>query len=249
MAPITVPGALTLSHAEALAAITLAQTADPGAPVMYGTFTSNVHMKSGAPAFGTPEHVQATALAGQLARHIGLPWRSASGSASTSNDAQGANETLMGAWGNVLAGATTVLHAAGWLEGLAISYDKLITDIEALQMIAELCQPPAEEAEELGLEAIADVQPGGHFFETPHTMARYRQAFYPPLVHDYAILWHMAGCRGAGCQPAGNTNLAGYFGHPRPPWVALTAAPISTPLWINALQRAGPPVLNSFLNT
>ena len=104
MAPITVAGALTLSHAEAMGAITLAQIANPGAPVMYGTFTSNVHMKSGAPAFGTPEHVRATALAGQLARHVGLPWRSASGSASTSNDAQGANETLMATWGNVMAG-------------------------------------------------------------------------------------------------------------------------------------------------
>ena len=187
MAPITVPGALTLSHAEALAAITIAQLASPGAPLMYGTFTSNVHMKSGAPAFGTPEHVRATALAGQLARHIGLPWRSAAGSASTSNDAQGASETLMGTWGALMAGATTVLHAAGWLEGgLAISYEKLITDVEALNMIAELCQPLSEDESELGLEAILEVQPGGHFFETPHTMARYRDAFYPPIVHDYA---------------------------------------------------------------
>ncbi len=84
MAPITVAGAITLSHAEALAAITLVQLTNPGAPVCYGTFTSNVDMKSGAPAFGTPAHFQASLSAGQLARHIGLPWRSAAGSACTS---------------------------------------------------------------------------------------------------------------------------------------------------------------------
>ncbi|MCY4336958.1 MAG: trimethylamine methyltransferase family protein [Litoreibacter sp.] len=96
MAPITVAGAITLSHAEALAAITLVQLVKPGAPICYGTFTSNVDMKSGAPAFGTPTHFQASLAAGQLARLIGLPWRSAAGSASNLNDVQAANENQMG---------------------------------------------------------------------------------------------------------------------------------------------------------
>ncbi|MEO0665693.1 MAG: trimethylamine methyltransferase family protein, partial [Pseudomonadota bacterium] len=124
MAPITPAGAVTLSHAEALAAITLGQLARPGSPQMYGTFTSNVDMKSGAPAFGTPEHFRASLLAGQLARMIGLPWRCASGSASNINDSQGANENQLAMWGCLMAGATTIVHAAGWLEGgLTVSYE------------------------------------------------------------------------------------------------------------------------------
>lgn len=187
MAPITVAGAITLSHAEALAAIALTQLTNPGAPVCYGTFTSNVDMKSGAPVFGTPEHFRASLAAGQLARLIGLPWRSASGSAANLNDVQAANETQFGTWGCLMAGATVVIHAAGWLEGgLTVSYEKLVTDMEVLQMVAELCQAGTDAGADLGLDAIADVAPSGHFFGTDHTMARYKTEFYEPLVADYA---------------------------------------------------------------
>jgi len=185
MAPITVAGALTLQHAEALAGITLAQIVRSGAPVIYGSFSSNVDMKSGAPAFGTPEHVKATLGAGQLARLTGLPWRSGGGSASNIADAQAAHETQFALWGSVLAGATLCIHAAGWMEGgLSVSYEKLITDIEALQTMAELMQPTPGDADAIGYDAITEVQPGGHFFAAAHTMARYRTAFYQPLVAD-----------------------------------------------------------------
>ena len=187
MAPITVAGAITLSHAEALAAITLSQLVRPGAPVMYGTFTSNVDMKSGAPALGTPEHFKASLAAGQLARLIGLPWRCATGSAGNINDAQAAHETQFALWGCLMAGATTIIHAAGWLEGgLSISYEKMITDIEALQMVAELCAETACGSEEIGFDAIAEVAPGGHFFATTQTMARYQTEFYEPIVADWS---------------------------------------------------------------
>lgn len=187
MAPITVAGAITLSHAEALAAITLTQLVNPGAPVCYGTFTSNVDMKSGAPVFGTPEHFRASLAAGQLARMLDLPWRSATGSAANLNDVQSANETQFGTWGCLMSGATVIIHAAGWLEGgLTVSYEKLVTDIEVLQMVAELCIAEETAGCDLGLDAINEIQPGGHFFGTPHTMQRYQTEFYQPLVSDYA---------------------------------------------------------------
>ncbi len=187
MAPITVAGAITLSHAEALAAITLTQLTNPGAPVCYGTFTSNVDMKSGAPAFGTPAHFQASLAAGQLARKLGLPWRSAAGSASNLNDVQAANENQFGLWGCLLAGATVVIHSAGWIEGgLSVSYEKLITDAEILNMVAELCAGAEAGTAEIGLDALEEVQPGGHFFAAAQTMARYQTEFYEPVVHDYA---------------------------------------------------------------
>ena len=200
MAPISVAGALTLQHAEALAGITLSQIVRKGAPVVYGSFSSNVDMKSGAPAFGTPEHVKATLGSGQLARFVGLPWRSGAGSASNTNDAQAAHETQFALWGSVLAGATICIHAAGWLEGgLSVSFEKVITDLEALQTFAELFAPTSGNMEEIGFGAIADVQPGGHFFSTQHTMDRYRTAFYPPLVADLSNFgnWSAAGSKDA----------------------------------------------------
>ena len=187
MAPITVAGAITLSHAEALAAITLTQLVNPGAPVCYGTFTSNVDMKSGAPVFGTPEHFRASLAAGQLARLIGLPWRSAAGSAANLSDVQAAQETQFGLWGCLQAGATVVIHSAGWLEGgLSVSYEKLITDIEVLNMVAELCAAGQDGGSDIGLDALDEVQPGGHFFGAAHTMERYQTEFYQPFSYDYA---------------------------------------------------------------
>jgi trimethylamine--corrinoid protein Co-methyltransferase len=187
MAPITVAGAMTLSHAEALAAITLTQLTKPGAPVCYGTFTSNVDMKSGAPAFGTPEHFTASLVAGQLARRVGLPWRCAGGSAANINDAQAANESQFGLWGCLMAGATVVIHSAGWLEGgLTVSFEKIITDLEVLQMVAELCAgTPATDAD-IALDALREVQPSGHFFGASHTMERYQTQFYEPVVADWS---------------------------------------------------------------
>ena len=188
MAPITVAGAITLSHAECLAAITLTQLTNPGAPVCYGTFTSNVDMKSGAPAFGTPTHFQASLAAGQMARMLGLPWRSAAGSASNFNDVQAANENQLGLWGCLLGGATVIIHSAGWLEGgLTVSYEKIVTDVEVLNMVAELCAGAKAGTDEIGLaNALAHVAPSGHFFAAPQTMERYTTEFYQPIVHDYA---------------------------------------------------------------
>jgi len=186
MAPITIVGAIALAHAEALAGIALAQIVRPGAPVVYGGFTSNVDMKSGSPAFGTPEYVKACLGTGQLARHVGLPWRSSNATASNVADGQAVYESQMSLWGALLGGCNLLIHGAGWLEGgLCASYEKFIIDIEMLQMIAEVLQPLTTNADEIGLDAIAEVPPGGHFFSTPHTMQRYRSAFYAPLISDW----------------------------------------------------------------
>ena len=185
MAPVSIAGALVLQHAEALTGIALAQLARPGAPVSYGGFASNVDMKSGSPAFGTPEHIKLSIGSGQLARLIGLPWRSAAGSASNTADMQGGTENSMGLWAALQANATLTVHAAGWLEGgLSFGYEKFINDIEAVQTLAELCEPLPDDDDTLAWSALEDVDPGGHFFATDHTMQRYRDAFYSPLVAD-----------------------------------------------------------------
>jgi trimethylamine--corrinoid protein Co-methyltransferase len=186
MAPVTIAGALMLAHAETLGGLVLAQITRPGAPVVYGSFTSNVDLRSGSPAFGTPEYVHAQVGAGQMARFVGLPWRSSGATASNLPDAQAAYESQMSLWGALVGGANFVLHGAGWLEGgLSSSFEKFILDIEQLQMMAEMLSPVGSTDADFAADAIAEAGPGGHFFGTQHTMARYRDAFYSPLVSDW----------------------------------------------------------------
>jgi trimethylamine--corrinoid protein Co-methyltransferase len=196
MSPVTVAGALVLQNAEALAGITLIQLAAPGAPCMYGGFTSNVDMKSGAPAFGTPEYTRAAMAGGQLARRYKLPYRSSNACAANAVDAQAAYESEMSIWGAVMGHANMVLHGAGWMEGgLVASFEKMIVDAEILQMMAEFMQPIEVSDDTLGLDAIAEVGPGGHFFGAAHTLARYETAFYAPIVSNWSNFenWREAG--------------------------------------------------------
>lgn len=196
MAPATVAGALVLQNAEVLAGVVLTQLVRPGAPVVYGSFTSNVDLRSGSPAFGTPEYVKAAQASGQLARRYGLPMRSSNVTSSNTVDAQAAYESTMSLWGAVMGGANLVYHAAGWLEGgLTASFEKLIVDAELLAVMSEYLRPIKVDADQLATDAIASVGHSGHFFGAEHTMARYQDAFYRPLVSDYRNVesWTEAG--------------------------------------------------------
>ena len=186
MSPVTLAGALAQQNAEALFGIVLTQLVRPGAPVIYGAFTSNVDMRSGAPAFGTPENTKANVASGQLARRYNLPYRTTPGSASNAADAQGAWETMMTLWGTVLGHGNLVYHAAGWQEGgLTASFEKLIIDVEMIQHMMEFLTPIAVNEGELALDALARVPTGGHFFGDPHTLERYSSAFYQPLLSNW----------------------------------------------------------------
>jgi trimethylamine--corrinoid protein Co-methyltransferase len=186
MSPVTIAGALAQQHAEAMAGIALAQIVRPGAPVVYGGFTSNVDMRTGAPAFGTPEYVQAAQASGQLARRLGLPFRSSNVTAANTTDAQAAYESMMALWGAMTGQANLVMHAAGWLGGgLTASCEKLIIDAELLQMMAACHEPFPVDAASLALDAVREVGPAGHFFGATHTMERYETAFYAPLLSNW----------------------------------------------------------------
>lgn len=196
MAPVTIAGAVTQQNAEALAGVALTQLVRPGAPVVYGGFTSNVDMKSGSPAFGTPEFIKAAMLGGQLARRYGLPYRSSNVNASNAIDAQAGYESSFSLWGAIMGGANIVFHGAGWLEGgLRASFEKLVLDADLLSMMQTFLEPLGVEPEDLALDAIAEVGPGGHFFGTQHTQDRYRTAFYQPMVSDWRNFesWEEAG--------------------------------------------------------
>ncbi len=186
MSPVTLAGALAQQNAEALFGVVLTQLVRPGAPVMYGAFTSNVDMRSGAPAFGTPENTKANVASGQLARRYNLPYRTTPGSASNAADAQGAYETMMALWGAVLGHGNLIYHAAGWQEGgLTASYEKLIIDVEMIQHMIEFLKPIVVDEGELALDALGRVPTGGHFFGDAHTLQRYSTAFYQPILSNW----------------------------------------------------------------
>ncbi|WP_457937461.1 trimethylamine methyltransferase family protein [Mesorhizobium sp. 10J20-29] len=186
MAPVTIAGALVQQNAEALSGIAFTQMVKKGAPAGYGGFTSNVDMKSGAPAFGTPEYMKAQLVGGQLARRYKIPYRTSNVCAANQVDAQAAYESVFSLWGAVQSGANFMLHSAGWLEGgLRCSYEKTILDIDLLQMVAEFLTPLDLSEDALGVEAIRSVGPGGHFFGTQHTQDRYKTAFYSPILSDW----------------------------------------------------------------
>ncbi|MDX8532444.1 trimethylamine methyltransferase family protein [Mesorhizobium sp. VK25A] len=200
MTPVTLAAALCQQNAEALFGIVLTQLVNPGTPVMYGAFTSNVDMKSGAPAFGTPENAKANIIAGQLARRYNLPYRTSNANASNVVDLQAAYETEMATWGAVLGGANLIYHAAGWLEGgLTASYEKLVLDVEILQNMMEFLRPLPFQEDDLGFEAIKSVPAGGHFFGAEHTMSRYTTAFYQPMLSNWQNYgaWQEAGGKDA----------------------------------------------------
>ena len=185
MAPITLAGTLTQQNAEALAGITLTQVVRPGTPVVYGAFTSNVDMRSGSPAFGTPEYAKAAQASGQLARRYGVPLRSSNVTSSNVVDVQSTYESAMSLWAAITGHANIIVHAAGWLEGgLTASFEKLIVDAEMLQMMSEYLQPIEVNEETIALDAIAEAGAGGHFFGVQHTMSRFETAFYHPFLTD-----------------------------------------------------------------
>jgi trimethylamine---corrinoid protein Co-methyltransferase len=204
MAPATVAAGLTQQNAEALAGLCLAQVVRPGVPVVYGGFTSNVDMRSGSPAFGTPENAQATIAGAQLARFYGLPFRASNSSASNAVDAQASYESASSVWSAMLAHVNDIYHGAGWMEGgLTASFEKIVLDVELLQSVSLALCPPAINDDTLGLDAIRETASGGHFFGHSHTMARYEKAFYQPLLSDWRNweAWHEAGALDA-CQRA-----------------------------------------------
>ena len=186
MAPVTLAGALAQQTAECLCAVALLQQVRPGVPVVFGAFTTNVDMKSGAPAFGTPEYMRAMQISGQLARKYKLPWRGSNANAANSPDGQAIWESVFSLWGVTSGHVNMVVHGAGWLEGgLAASFEKFVMDCELLQQLIYYHQPVGTSEEELAVDAVKEVGPNGNFFDCDHTRARFRDAFYSPFLSDW----------------------------------------------------------------
>jgi trimethylamine--corrinoid protein Co-methyltransferase len=184
MSPVSVPATLAQQVGEALAGIALVQTIRPGCPVVFGSFLSNTDMQSGSPSFGTPESAVGLLCTGQIARHYNLPFRG--GGALTSSqvvDAQAGYESMMSLWPTFLAGTNFVMHSAGWLESALVScYEKFVTDVELLRMLHEVFKPLEINEETLAYSAHQEVGQGGHFLGAAHTLERFRECFYRPLV-------------------------------------------------------------------
>ncbi len=187
MAPVTVAGTLTQVLAEVMAGVAYAQLIRPGAPVVFGAFVTSIDMNSGAPTFGTPEASLITYGAGQLARRLGLPYRSGGAfCGSKLADAQAGYETANSLNMALLAGVNFMLHSAGWLEGgLVACYEKFVMDADQLGTLHHLARGVDISAEGQALEAIREVGPGGHYLGCAHTQAHFKEAFWRSSVFDY----------------------------------------------------------------
>ena len=199
MAPVTVAGTLTQVLAEVMAGVAYSQLIRPGAPVIFGAFVTSIDMNSGAPTFGTPEAAQITLGAGQLARRLGLPYRSAgSFCGSKLPDAQAAYETANTLNIGLLAGVNFMLHACGWLEGgLVSSYEKYVMDADQLGLLHRIAAGVDMSENGQGMDAIREVGPGGHYLGCGHTQANYKDAFWRTGVLDYKPFetWEEEGAR------------------------------------------------------
>lgn len=186
MSPVTVAGTLTQVLAEVLAGAAFAQLVRPGAPVVFGCFASSISMQSGAPTFGTPEPSLVSYGAAQLARRLGIPFRTGGSlCASKIADAQAAYESANTLNGTVLAGTNFVLHAAGWLEGgLASGYEKFVMDCDQLAMQQRFCEGVDLSENGQALSAIREVGPGSHYLGCAHTQANFETAFYRSTIAD-----------------------------------------------------------------
>tara|TARA_B100000378_G_scaffold127684_1_gene103079 strand:+ start:4127 stop:5776 length:1650 start_codon:yes stop_codon:yes gene_type:complete len=199
MAPVTVAGTLTQVLAEVMAGVAYSQLIRPGAPVIFGAFVTSIDMNSGAPTFGTPEAAQITLGAGQLARRMGLPYRSAgSFCGSKLPDAQAAYETANTLNIGLLAGVNFMLHSCGWLEGgLVSSYEKYVMDADQLGLLHRIAAGVDMSENGQAMDAIREVGPGGHYLGCDHTQANYKEAFWRTGILDYKPFetWEEEGAR------------------------------------------------------
>jgi trimethylamine--corrinoid protein Co-methyltransferase len=221
MSPVSIAATLAQQIAETLAGVALAQIVRPGCPLVFGSFLSNTDMQSGSPSFGTPESALGLFCGGQIARRYGLPWRSGGGglTASQTVDAQAAYEAMMTMLPAFLSGANLVMHSAGWLEsGLVSCYEKFIVDVEILRMLQAEFQPLEINEETLAFSAHDEVRHGGHFLGAAHTLERFRDCFYRPLLSSTENFerWNRLGARDA-TQRAGEIWRATLESYEEPP--------------------------------
>ena len=199
MSPVTIPATLAQQIAEALTGIALAQTLNPGCPIVFGSFLSNIDMQSGSPQFGTPESGIGLLCTGQIARSFNLPFRGGGGlNSSQTVDAQSAYQTMMTMMPTFLSGTNWVMHTAGWLEGGLVScYEKFILDMEILESLMVQFTPLVFDVGSLAFDAHEEVGAGGHFLGAAHTMERFRDCFYRPFLSnsDNYERWNRLGAR------------------------------------------------------
>ena len=199
MAPVSVAGTLTQVLAEVLAGISYSQLIRPGAPVIFGTFVTSIDMNSGAPTFGTPEASQILYGAGQLARRMGLPYRSGGGlCGSKLPDAQAAYESANTLQAALMGGVNFMLHSCGWLEGgLVSSFEKFVMDSDQLGILHHIAKGVQIDENAQAMGAIREVGPGGHYLGCDHTQTNFKSAFWRTEILDYKPFetWQEEGAR------------------------------------------------------
>jgi len=184
--PVTLAGNLALQNAEILAGIVLTQLVREGTPVIFAGASSNAEMRSGALSIGSPEMAVNTAATAQMARYYNLPSRSGGAVCDAKvPDAQAAYESMMNLLMAQVSGINFVLHTAGILDAYnCMSYEKFIIDDEMCAMVKRIRKGYKVNDDTLGLDAIKEVGPGGHFLDKDHTFEHFRGELYQPTLSN-----------------------------------------------------------------
>lgn len=184
--PASVPASVAQINAETLSGLAYTQVVRKGAPAIYGAYLSTVSMKTGMPLVGTPEASLMNYMLAQMARHYAIPFRSSGAlSAAKTLDAQAGYEGATTLMSVMHAGANVIWQAAGWAEsGLLCSVAKFMADAEQCAMAYKMASGPNWDNFDEALVAVSEVGPSGRYFEHPHTMANFKQAFFMPEHYD-----------------------------------------------------------------
>jgi trimethylamine--corrinoid protein Co-methyltransferase len=182
--PVTLDGVLALQNAEILAGITLAQLVRPGAPVIYGSTSSAMDMKTGALSIGAPELSKNIHLVAQMARFYNLPARSGGGlTDALAVDAQAGAESAIALSTAVRSGINFILHSCGILGSyIAMSFEKFLIDEEVCGMVMNMIKPLALTDESIDLDVIKEVGIGGQYLTHPKTFQLCRTEFFMPTL-------------------------------------------------------------------
>jgi trimethylamine--corrinoid protein Co-methyltransferase len=182
--PVTLDGVLALQNAEILAGITLAQLVRPGAPVIYGSTSSAMDMKTGALSIGAPELSKNIQLTAQMARFYNLPARSGGGlTDALCADAQAGAESALAVSTAARSGINFILHSCGILGSyIAMSFEKFLIDEEVCGMVRSMIRPLAITDESIDIDVIKEVGIGGQYLTHPKTFQLCRTEFFMPSL-------------------------------------------------------------------
>ena len=197
--PATLAGLLVQQNAEVLSGIVIAELFTPGAPVLYGSVSTVMDMRTGNAVFGAVELGMMNVAAAQLARYYHLPSRgTGGGTESKVSDIQAGFEKTITLSMAALAGMNFIYDAGGSLEStLTASFEQAVIDNEICGAVSRAVHGIDVNDRTLAMDVIEAVGPGGEFLSQRHTLENVQKEHYIPRIinRDKWEVWQRAGAK------------------------------------------------------